>query len=75
LQPGAALPPSVTLTSSHRCAPAVTRVVSGIARRLPGGCEIDGTGTDAGSVMAKLAASAGADAWQNGPAAAGTRSS
>src|SRR5271163_2215204 len=61
-QPGAALSPSVTLTSSHRCAPAVTRVVSGIARRLPGGCEIDGTGTDSGSVTAKLAASTGAEA-------------
>jgi superfamily I DNA/RNA helicase/RecB family exonuclease len=61
-QPGAASPPSVTLTSSHRCAPAVARVVSGIARRLPGGCEIDGTGTDSGSVTAKLAASTGAEA-------------
>src|SRR5277367_5446229 len=47
-QPGAASPTSVTLTSSHRCAPAVAQVVSGIARRLPGGCEIDGTGTDSG---------------------------
>ncbi len=28
--------PSVTLTVSHRCAPAVARAVSGIARRLPG---------------------------------------
>ena len=39
--------PSVTLTVSHRCAPAVARAVSGIARRLPGGSggrQIDGTG-------------------------------
>ena len=38
--------PSVTLTVSHRCAPAVARAVSGIARRLPGGSggrQIDGT--------------------------------
>ena len=40
--------PSVTLTTSHRCAPAVARAVSGIARRLPGGGggEIEGTGDD-----------------------------
>ncbi|MGV7989128.1 UvrD-helicase domain-containing protein, partial [Mycobacterium kansasii] len=29
--------PAVTLTTSHRCAPAVARAVSGIAARLPGG--------------------------------------
>src|SRR5260370_36122024 len=29
--------PSVTLSVSHRCAPAVARTVSGIARRLPRG--------------------------------------
>src|ERR1700684_1469167 len=54
--------PSVTLTTSHRCAPAVARAVSGIAGRLPGGCKIDGGGTDSGSVMVKVAASAGAEA-------------
>jgi len=54
--------PSVTLTTSHRCAPAVAQAVSGIARRLPGGCEINGTGDDCGSVTVKLAASADAEA-------------
>ena len=54
--------PSVTLTESHRCAPAVARAVSGIAGRLTGGCEIDGTGEDSGSLTVKLAASAGAEA-------------
>ena len=54
--------PSVTLTASHRCAPAVARAVSGIASRLPGGCEIEGTGDDSGSVEVRLAASAGAEA-------------
>ena len=57
--------PSVTLTVSHRCAPAVARAVSGIARRLPGGSgvrRIDGTGTEGGSVTVRLAASAHAEA-------------
>ena len=54
--------PSVTLTTSHRCAPAVARAVSGIAGRLAGGCEIDGTADDPGSVEVRLAASAGAEA-------------
>ncbi|SPM28460.1 ATP-dependent helicase [Mycobacterium terramassiliense] len=57
--------PSVTLTVSHRCAPAVARAVSGIAGRLPGGSagrHIDGTGPDDGSVTARLAASAHAEA-------------
>jgi superfamily I DNA/RNA helicase/RecB family exonuclease len=54
--------PSVTLTTSHRCAPAVARAVSGIARRLADGCEIEGTGNDSGSVTVRLAASAGAEA-------------
>ncbi|WP_068181797.1 ATP-dependent DNA helicase [Mycobacterium sp. UM_CSW] len=57
--------PSVTLAASHRCAPAVARAVSGIARRLPGGgagrC-IEGVGPDEGSVTARLAASAHAEA-------------
>ena len=53
--------PSVTLTKSHRCAPAVARAVSGIAGRLADGCEIDGTGGDCGSVTATLAASADAE--------------
>jgi len=54
--------PSVTLTTSHRCAPAVARAVSGIAGRLVNGCEIEGTGDDSGSVDVRLAASAGAEA-------------
>jgi superfamily I DNA/RNA helicase/RecB family exonuclease len=54
--------PSVTLTTSYRCAPDVARAVSGIAGRLPGGGGIEGTGDDSGSVMVKLAASANAEA-------------
>ena len=54
--------PSVTLTTSHRCAPAVAQAVSGIAGRLAGGCEIEGTADDSGSVDVRLAASAGAEA-------------
>ncbi|ORW07447.1 ATP-dependent helicase [Mycobacterium kyorinense] len=54
--------PSVTLTSSHRCAPAVARAVSGVAGRLPGGSEIDSAGTDSGSVTVRLAASEHAEA-------------
>ncbi|HEY1840337.1 MAG TPA: ATP-dependent DNA helicase [Mycobacterium sp.] len=54
--------PSVTLRTSYRCAPAVARAVSGIAGRLSGGSEIEGTGDDSGSVMVKLAASANAEA-------------
>jgi superfamily I DNA/RNA helicase/RecB family exonuclease len=57
--------PSVTLTQSHRCVPAVARAVSGIAERLPGssgGRRIDGTGAEDGSVSVRLAASAHAEA-------------
>src|SRR3984885_2668036 len=54
--------PSVTLTTSHRCAPAVARAVSGIAGRHSAGCEIEGTGIDSGSVTVRLAATAGAEA-------------
>ncbi len=57
--------PSIALTVSHRCAPAVARAVSGIARRLPGagrGKQIEGTGADQGSVVVRLAASAHAEA-------------
>jgi superfamily I DNA/RNA helicase/RecB family exonuclease len=54
--------PSVTLTTSHRCAPAVARAVSGVAGRLTNGIEIEGTGEDSGSVDVRLAASAGAEA-------------
>ncbi|MEE3063334.1 MAG: ATP-dependent DNA helicase [Actinomycetota bacterium] len=57
--------PALTLTQSHRCAPAVARAVSGIARRLPGssdGRHIEGTGAEAGSVQVRLAASPHAEA-------------
>jgi superfamily I DNA/RNA helicase/RecB family exonuclease len=53
---------SVTLTMSHRCAPAVARAVSGIAGRFADGCEILGKGDECGSVTVKLAASADAEA-------------
>jgi superfamily I DNA/RNA helicase/RecB family exonuclease len=62
LQPAGAPMSSVTLTTSHRCAPAVARVISSIASRLPRGGEIEGTGTDSGSVTVTLAASAHAEA-------------
>ncbi len=65
LQAGGAPTPSVALTVSHRCAPAVARAISGIARRLPGGScgrQIDGTGAENGSVTVRLAASAHAEA-------------
>ena len=58
----AGVTPSVTLTTSHRCAPAVARAVSGIAGRLVDGCHIDGTGDEFGSVTVTPAASAGAEA-------------
>jgi superfamily I DNA/RNA helicase/RecB family exonuclease len=54
--------PVVTLTTSHRCAPAVARAVSAIAGRLADGGEIGGIGDDPGSVDVRLAASAGAEA-------------
>ncbi|OBK66339.1 ATP-dependent DNA helicase [Mycobacterium sp. 1165178.9] len=54
--------PPVTLTTSHRCAPAVARAVSGIAGRLPGGRRIDGAGVGEGSVTVRRAASAHAEA-------------
>lgn len=56
---------AVTLTVSHRCAPAVAHVVSSIAQRLPGSSNarhIEGTGADCGSVAVRLAASAHAEA-------------
>ncbi|OBK32710.1 ATP-dependent DNA helicase [Mycobacterium sp. 1245111.1] len=54
--------PSVTLTTSYRCAPAVARAVSGIGGRLAGGGEMAGSGDDPGSVLVKLAGSTGAEA-------------
>lgn len=64
-QPGGTPTPSVTLTVSHRCAPAVAQGVSEAAARLPGtspGREIEGTGTDSGSVSTRVAVSAHAEA-------------
>jgi superfamily I DNA/RNA helicase/RecB family exonuclease len=52
--------PAVTLTSSHRCAPAVARAITGIAGRLPGAGvarRLDPTGSDTGSVQVQLASS------------------
>jgi superfamily I DNA/RNA helicase/RecB family exonuclease len=65
--PGALLAddsPSVTLTASKRCAPAVAGAITAIARRLPAGVDgtITGSGTDPGSVAVQLAASAHAEA-------------
>ncbi|BCI52198.1 DNA helicase [Mycolicibacterium litorale] len=54
---------TVTLTRSHRCAPAVARAITGIARRLPGQrAEVVGSGGDDGSVAVRVAATAHAEA-------------
>ncbi|HEX7321772.1 MAG TPA: ATP-dependent DNA helicase [Mycobacterium sp.] len=56
---------TLTLTTSHRCAPAVARAIRGIAGRLPGvgvPRKFDGTGPDIGSVEVRLAASGTAEA-------------
>ncbi len=50
----------VTLTESHRCAPAVARAVTGVARRLPGVGdvrELVGTGEHPGAMSVRLASS------------------
>jgi superfamily I DNA/RNA helicase/RecB family exonuclease len=55
----------VTLTTSHRCAPAVARAVCAVASRLPGrtpGRVIDGTGEEPGSLAVRLASSPHAEA-------------
>jgi superfamily I DNA/RNA helicase/RecB family exonuclease len=52
--------PAVELTASHRCAPAVARAVTGIARRLPGADaarEITGDEEREGSLSVRIAAS------------------
>ncbi len=57
--------PVITVTESHRCAPAVARAVSGIARRLPGAGEareLVGAGDQPGSMSVRLAASPHAEA-------------
>ena len=52
--------PVITLTESHRCAPAVAHAITGIARRLPGAGrarELVGTAVEPGSVSVRVAAS------------------
>ncbi|MEO6794308.1 MAG: ATP-dependent DNA helicase [Mycobacterium sp.] len=64
-QAGGAAAAVVTLTTSHRCAPAVARAVSAIAGRLPGVSatrRLEGTGPEAGSVTVRTAASGHAEA-------------
>lgn len=56
--------PVISLTASHRCAPAVAEAITGIARRLPGAGparELEGTGTEHGSVSVRVAASTHAE--------------
>lgn len=65
VQPGGDVTPAVTLTTSHRCAPAVARAVSAVAGRLPGvGAtrHLEGSGSDPGSVTVRTAASGHAEA-------------
>ncbi len=61
--------PAVTLTRSHRCAPAIARAISGMAAGLPGtgwrvleGIDGDDGGTGQGSVTVTVAASTHAEA-------------
>jgi superfamily I DNA/RNA helicase/RecB family exonuclease len=57
--------PVVTLTTSHRCAPAVARAISSVARRLPGSSatrRLEGTGPDDGVVSVRTAPTAHAEA-------------
>ena len=61
--------PAVTLTRSHRCAPAIARAISGMAAGLPGtgwrvldGRDGDDEGAGEGSVTVTVAASAHAEA-------------
>lgn len=57
--------PTATLTTSHRCAPAVAGAISTVAARLPGGGatrRLQGSGPDAGSVTVRTAASGHAEA-------------
>ncbi|MEO8816432.1 MAG: UvrD-helicase domain-containing protein, partial [Mycobacterium sp.] len=56
--------PTVTLTRSHRCAPAIATAVSGVAARLPRRgttAHLDGADGDAGSVRVRPAASGHAE--------------
>lgn len=52
--------PTLTLTESRRCAPAVARAITAVAQRLPGADEarrVDGVDGDRGSVTVRIAAS------------------
>jgi superfamily I DNA/RNA helicase/RecB family exonuclease len=52
--------PALVLTESRRCAPAVARVITKVAQRLPGADEarrIDGVGGQLGSVTVRIASS------------------
>ncbi|BBY32556.1 ATP-dependent DNA helicase [Mycolicibacter minnesotensis] len=63
--PERATVPVVTLTTSHRCAPAVARAISAVARRLPGTSatrRLEGTGPDDGVVTVRTAPTAHAEA-------------
>ncbi|GFG68683.1 ATP-dependent helicase [Mycolicibacter senuensis] len=56
---------TLSLTASHRCAPAVARAVNAIAGRLPGISttrRLEGVGPDAGSVAVRTAVSGHAEA-------------
>ncbi|KAA0080171.1 ATP-dependent helicase [Mycolicibacterium sp. P9-64] len=56
--------PAVVLTASHRCAPAVARAVTGIAKRLPGADaarEVTGDDEREGSLRVRIAATAHAE--------------
>ncbi|HTM86005.1 MAG TPA: ATP-dependent helicase, partial [Mycobacterium sp.] len=58
--PGENAYPAITLTESHRCAPAVASAISGIAQRLPGVSptrEFSGNPATEGEVTVRLAAS------------------
>ena len=57
--------PAITLTESHRCAPAIAAAITGVASRLPGadaGRRLTGVGAQPGSVSVRIAASPHAEA-------------
>jgi len=57
--------PDITLTESHRCAPAIAAAITGVASRLPGadaGRRLTGVGAQPGSVAVRIAASPHAEA-------------
>ncbi|KLO29274.1 ATP-dependent DNA helicase [Mycolicibacter heraklionensis] len=64
-RPDGSAVPVVTLTTSHRCAPAVARAISTVAGRLPGTSatrRLEGAGPDAGTVSVRTAATSHAEA-------------